>query len=236
MEGFVHVAAWSAWSPGLESADDWRAWALGEKELRAVAENPPLSHVDALFKRRLSQLTRMTVHVGHEALAGMPPMRLAFSSVWGEIGQQHKITDRLISENEVAPANFSLSVFNTPVAALSITEKNVEGYIASYPGKDAFRLAFLESAAAVLSGAETRRLLIVADELLPEEYAELEGANPPPYALALVVSSEPSPTSTRVPADLAALPWWGKAPVPGETAAPDALRFLSREILGIVRS
>jgi len=196
--------------------------------LSATADNPPLEHVDALFKRRLSQLTRMTIAVGHEALAGQSPMKLAFASTYGEISQQYKITGKLIDENEVSPANFSLSVFNTPIAALSIVEKNTEGYVALYPGKDCFRMGFIESAAALFSGGEKKRLLIVADELLPEPYAMLEGASMPPYALALVLSSEGH--GIPVPADPARLAGWENASEEN-AAVPAALRFLKRAIL-----
>ena len=232
VDSFVYVTAWSAWSPGLESLEDWRAWACGEKSLRAVAESPALAYVEPLFKRRLSQLTRMTIHVGHEALSGLSPMKLSFASTYGEIGQQCKITDRLISEGDVSPANFSLSVFNTPVAALSITEKNVEGYVAAYPGKDSFRLGFIESSSAILSGADRMRLFVVADELLPEAYAALEGSSLPPYALALVLSADGP--GIKVPLDPARLPWWGEG-LPsgssGDLPVPDALRFLARVVL-----
>ncbi len=233
MEGSVFVSAWSAWAPGIQSPDEWRAWAREGSALQAVSESPPLAHVDPLFKRRLSQLTRMAIQVGHEALAGQPPMKIAFASTYGEIGQQLKITDRLIAEGEVSPANFSLSVFNTPVAALSIAEKNTEGYVAVYPGKDAFRLGFIESASAILSGAERFRLFIAADELLPEPYAALEGGSPPPYALALVLSA--GPYGIEVPADPARLSWWGETVSrkdgSGVSPIPAALRFLSRAIL-----
>lgn len=168
MLGSVFAVGWSAWSPGLQTPADWNEWALGGRDLVSSGDVPPLEHVDSMFKRRFSQLTRMTIQVGHEALEGRSPMRIAFASVYGEIGQQFKITSRLIEENEVSPANFSLSVFNTPVAALTISEKNTEGYVACYPGTGAFRLGFLESAAAVLSGSERERLFIVADEKLPE--------------------------------------------------------------------
>ena len=232
VDSFVYVSAWSAWSPGIESPEDWLAWVRGEKSLRAVAESPALAHVDPLFKRRLSQLTRMTIQVGHEALSAFPPMKLSFASMYGEIGQQCKITDRLNSEGDVSPANFSLSVFNTPVAALSITEKNVEGYVAAYPGKDAFRLGFIESASAILSGAVRKRLFVVADELLPEAYAVLEGNVLPPYALALVLSADGP--GVKVPSDPALLPWWDNGLPSGITGAlpvPDALRFLARAVL-----
>lgn len=188
----VFVSSWNAWAPGIESREDWVAWARGEKAIEVSSKAPPVSHVDAMFKRRLSQLTRMTLHVGHEALKGRPPMRVVFASVAGEINQQYKITERLIEDGEVSPANFSLSVFNTPVAALSITEKNTKGYTACYPGDDAFVAGFLEASSSILSGTEEEVLLVVADEAVPDAYASLCDGWAIPYAIAFVLSREPA--------------------------------------------
>lgn len=229
MGGTVYITAWSAWSPGIGTGAEWREWADGQRSLVRSREFPPLAHVDPLFKRRFSQLTRMTIQTGHEALAGLGPMKASFSSVYGEIGQQFKITARLVAENEVSPANFSLSVFNTPVAALSISEQNTAGYVACYPGPDSFRQGFLEAAAAVLSGAEPGRLFIAADELLPDEYAPLQDGVDQPYALALVLSAEPGQLGAprAVAVDLDAFGEW-KA---DGCKIPEALVFLREWIL-----
>ncbi len=187
----VFVSSWNAWAPGIESREDWLAWARGEKSIEVSSKAPSISHVDAMFKRRLSQLTRMTLHVGHEALEGKPSMRMVFASMAGEINQQYKITERLIEDGEVSPSNFSLSVFNTPVAALSITEKSTKGYTACYPGDDVFATGFLEAASSILSGTEQDVLFIVADEAVPDAYASLCDGRAIPYAIAFVLSCEP---------------------------------------------
>lgn len=188
----LFINAWSIWAPGFN----------GKETIAAAAEKPPLDHVDSMFKRRLSQLTRMTIHVGHEVLIGQPPMKITFASMYGEINQQYKITERLLDSGDVSPANFSLSVFNTPVAALSITEKNTEGYTAVYPGPDAFVFGLMESFSAILSGLEKNRLFIIADELIPEVYDGLYTGVTIPYALALVLSLEKKASSISVPADV----------------------------------
>lgn len=225
MRGSVYVSGWSAWSPGFQTPADWAEWARGGRDLVSSGDAPALAYVDAMFKRRFSQLTRMTMQVGHDALEGRPPMKIAFASVYGEIGQQYKITSKLIEENEVSPANFSLSVFNTPVAALTISEKNTEGYVAAYPGPQAFRLGFLESAAAVLSGSDRERLFIVADERLPESYSGLRTGPDIPYALALVLSAEGGGNAVRI--DLGDFERWA----PADASVPEGLEFLRDRIL-----
>lgn len=222
----VFVVGWSAWAPGLDSPMAWVDWCRAGGSLSQTADAPALAYVDSLFKRRLSQLTRMTIEVGHRALAGRGKMGISFASVYGEVGQQYKISNRLIAEAEVSPANFSLSVFNTPVAALSIAEGIVEGYTACYPGPDCLAPAIIEASSAVASGAERDRLLIVADELLPADYVALQAGPNIPFALALVLSSVPGSGSIRLnPADP-----WALAPIARprdeDPTVPEPLRFL----------
>ena len=225
MSKTVYIAGWSAWAPGMHTRKEWLSWASTSFPLTQSAELPSLEFVDPLFKRRFSQLTRMTIQVGHEALSGRPPMKISFASVYGEITQQHRITTKLIEENEVSPAHFSLSVFNTPVAALSIVEKNTEGYVACYPGMDSFKVGFLESAAAILSGAETSRLFIIADEFLPPDYVPLQDGPNQPYALALVLSGKAESGSVAV--NIEDFSRWK----PATGRVPDALQFLRETII-----
>lgn len=222
----VFVVGWSAWAPGLDTPAAWDDWCRDRGALSQSADAPALAYVDPLFKRRLSQLTRMTIEVGHRALAGRGKMGISFASVYGEVGQQYKISNRLIAEGEVSPANFSLSVFNTPVAALSIAEGIVEGYTACYPGPDCLSPALVEASAAVASGAERERLLIVADELLPADYVSLQVGPNIPFALALVLSSVSIPGAICLnPADP-----WTLAPTSRvgdeDPSVPEPLRFL----------
>lgn len=141
----IVVQQWAAWAPGLPSTQDWQDWAQGHKQPLQTGDWPALTHLDAMFKRRLSQLTRMVLHVGHELSQGQADIRVVFASQFGEVNQQYKISRSLIDSGEVAPAAFSLSVFNTPVALLSIAEKN-HGYASAlYGGADSLPTALLEA-------------------------------------------------------------------------------------------
>ena len=86
-------------------------------------EMPKLEYVDSLFRRRLSQLTRMTIEVVHDLVSSEPEnakLKLVFGSFRGEIARQLKINKGLVEDAGVLPAPFSLSVFNTPPAATTI--------------------------------------------------------------------------------------------------------------------
>lgn len=218
----IYIAAWSLWISGLESGENRFPGAAFGQPADNPGATPPLAHVDTMFKRRLSQLTRMTIHTGHHALAGQPPMKITFSSVYGEIRQQYKITERLLDDGEVSPAHFSLSVFNTPVAALSITEKNAEGYTACYPGPDAFAAGFADAAAGILAGIEDHRLYICADEQMPDSYLPISGQTPVPHALAVVLSRTGG--ETMLPFSLDRLEAY-RAAASNPGMLPPALRF-----------
>lgn len=154
-------------------------------------EMPKLPYVDALFRRRLSQISRMTIEVVHGVLHGNEDAKLVFASFRGEIARQLKINKGLVEDADVLPASFSVSVFNTPPAASTIALKMKAGYTAVYPAEDDFRSGFLAAAAPILSGGEGKIIFAYADEKIPEELEDCKGfSSDIPMAFACVLSSE----------------------------------------------
>lgn len=154
-------------------------------------EMPKLSYVDALFRRRLSQITRMTIEAVHGVIGGNENLKLVFASFRGEIARQLKINKGLVEDADVLPASFSISVFNTPAAATTIALKMKAGYTAVYPSEDNFRSAFLAAAAPLLSGEESKIIFVYADEKIPEELENCKGfSSDAPMSFACVLSSE----------------------------------------------
>jgi hypothetical protein len=184
---FIGVSRFVSWAPGLEGAEDWREWARGRKEIEKSGAVPPLEFTDPLFRRRLSQISRMTIQVLHDLMPFAEPVKIVFVSFRGEITQQFKINRMLAEEGGPGPAAFSQSVFNTPPALAAAALDLRSGYSALYPGKDLFRTGFLAAAAPVLSGAARESALVYADELCPSEYGRLcpEGHRPLAFAALL---------------------------------------------------
>lgn len=157
------------------------------------AELPKLEFCDPLFKRRLSQVTRMTVQVVHDLIEKKPEaknFKLVFASFRGELSRQLKINKGLVEDAEVMPANFSISVFNTPPAAATIVCGIKAGYTAVYPGQDNFNDALIAAAAPVLSGCEEKVMFVYSDEYIIDEYKSVYrgGEIPSPMAFACVLS------------------------------------------------
>ena len=161
-------------------------------------EQPKLEYVDPLFRRRLSQLTRMTIEVlhdlsesgGEELKKTFFSSKLTFASFRGEIARQLKINKGLVEDAAVLPAPFSLSVFNTPPAAATIALGMKAGYTAIYPSEDNFLSAFIAASGTILSGSEKSVIFAYADEKIPEEYKNCKNyIEESPLAFACLLSS-----------------------------------------------
>ena len=182
------------WAPGMETSQDWHDWAAGNRKIASEKAAPALTFTEANFRRRLSQLSKMTVQVVHDVFeesgADRNSVKLAFVSMRGEIDRQLKINKSLIEENEILPAGFSLSVFNAPVALATIAEKLKGGYDAIYPSRGNFRQGFISAVSSVLCGAEKELVFVYGDELVPECYNGFAPEENIPLSYAFIVTAE----------------------------------------------
>jgi hypothetical protein len=195
----LYVRRFASWAPGLEGGEQWREWAEGKKRIEASGTAPALEFANSLFRRRLSQISRMTLQVLHEIMPIGEETKLVFVSFRGEIQQQFKINRMLFNEGDVSPAAFSQSVFNTPPAAAAIALNLRAGYTAVYPGGDRFATGFLAAAAPLLSGRAGEIVLVYADELCPPEYRCPRESSPLAFAALL----GPDPPGIPVSPDMA---------------------------------
>ncbi len=181
---------WSSWAPGCETPEDWQAWADSKKELSLARDSPALLFVDPMIRRRMSQLSKMIVQVGYEVAQPADFQRLIFASSYGEVQQQYRISKKLIEESEVSPAAFSVSVFNTPVAHLSIVIDCKHPASAIFGGQDIFFAALLEAASVLHDNSCKKVIVLLGDECLPDEYNELTENPVKPYACAFKFSRD----------------------------------------------
>jgi len=184
----------SVWAPGLEDDDEaLKKWASGEIEIPSEKVSPKLEYTDPLFRRRLSQISKMTVHVVHKLLektAFDKETKIVFVSLRGEIEREFSINQGLIEDNDILPAGFSLSVFNTPVALATLAFKLQGGYSVIYPSKNNFMQGLKTALAPLMAGTEEQLVLVYADELVPEVYGDKVPSDNTPLAFAALVSSK----------------------------------------------
>lgn len=222
MSNPVYIRKFGAWAPGVETPEEWAEWKSGKREILREALTPKLPFVDMLLRRRLSMVTKMAVYVNHIVSEGLPLVKITFSSEYGEIRQQFKISQKLIELNTVTPANFSLSVFNAPVSCSTIVEGNMSGYSASYSGANSFEFGLRDCVNGMLCEGDSERVFVFSDELIPGAYSTISDYPNVPFALALRLSSEKRDGDVEL--DLSDFP---KA----KHAADQALEFFKERVL-----
>ena len=189
-----NIVRFSAWAPGVGSADEWDEWARGKRSICPGARGPEISFTEPMFRRRLSRISKMTVQVVHDLLPLGENTKIIFLSFRGEHNRQFQVNKTLIEEKSVSPAAFSLSVYNTPVALATIAFGLKGGYTALYPGNDSFASGLKAAEAALFSGSAAELLFVYADEEEPAEF-ECFLECPPPAAFGLLLSRTPKPSS-----------------------------------------
>jgi hypothetical protein len=188
----LRVSRFSAWAPGFSAGEDWADWARGEKFIEQTKDGPALEYTDPLFRRRLSQISRMTIQVLRDILPIGEKTKIVFVSFRGELSQQFKINKMLIEDADLSPAAFSLSVFNTPPGLAAIALNLRAGYTAVYPAKNDFAPGFLAAAAPVLCGDAEESVLVYADEFILPAYQSIcaKDAGEVPLAFAAVLGAK----------------------------------------------
>ncbi|MCL1928072.1 MAG: beta-ketoacyl synthase chain length factor [Treponema sp.] len=192
IDGEIFVTRLSAWAPGIISPDEWDKWVRGECQISSDVKGPQITFTNPMFRRRLSQISKMTIQVIHDLLPLRENTKIFFISFRGEITRQFEMNKMLIEKNELMPAPFSLSVFNTPVAMASIALGLKGGYSALYPaGNNPFATGLAATEAALLCGSAEEIVFVYADEETPLEYRRFLHECPPPAAFGLLLSREP---------------------------------------------
>ena len=163
---------------------------------------PKLEWTEPIFRRRLSQLTKMTVQVVHDLFSDGTVdknTKLVFVSFRGELEREFKVNKTLIEEESILPAAFSLSVFNAAIAQATIALGLKGGYTCVFPSGADFASGVLSAAAPVLAqGGDAKIVLVYADENVPDYYKEfLQGPNDP-LAFAALLSSQKTDNSVEL--------------------------------------
>ena len=191
----LYITRLCAWAPGVENPDEWEQWAQGKREIASGNQSPALAFTDSLFRRRLSQISKMTVQVVHDLLPVGEDTKMFFVSFRGEISRQYQINKMLIEEKSLSPAAFSLSVFNAPAALASIALGLKGGYSAVYPGNNSFAAALDAASASFVCEKQNELIFVYADEQAPPEYGRYADECSPAIAFAFLLTREPKSLS-----------------------------------------
>jgi hypothetical protein len=163
------VAAWSAFAPGLESEQDWLAWAA-RPSLPEGDDVPALAEMPAMQRRRLERLGRMALQVAWRCQPETgEPLPMIFASRHGDIARTHEMLGGLARGEPLSPTHFGLSTHNAIAAQYSIARALTGNYLAVSAGPEAAEAAVTEALALLADGA-AEVLVVVYDGPTPADY------------------------------------------------------------------
>ncbi|GGA74628.1 3-oxoacyl-ACP synthase [Arenimonas soli] len=177
------VSDWSAFAPGLESREQWLAWARAP-HLPEGEQAPALAEMPAMQRRRLERLGRMALQVAWRLQPEPEPsVPVVFSSRHGDITRTFQMLRGLAGGEPLSPTHFGLSTHNAVVAQYSIARGLTGNYLATAGGVESPESAVTE-ALGLLADGEASVLVVHCDDLTPPDYVCYRDEPEAPYAWA----------------------------------------------------
>ena len=225
------VASLAAWAPGVETPDDWVAWARGNISLKTEGE-PALRAMPPMLRRRAGFLSKMALEVAYQCLGTRANVPMVFCSRHGESVRSVVLLMNLAKGIPLSPTSFGLSVHNAAAGLFSIARLDRAASTALAGGRSSVEHAVIE-ACGLLAEGEQEVLLVVYDCPLPAVYAEFQDCHEQPFAWAWLL---------RPPAEEFCALNWRASPELGSremVALPgglDILRFYLRRDAALERT
>lgn len=185
------IANWAAWAPGLETQEAWLAW--DGSETGVVGDGKPdVKFLPAMFRRRLSGLTRMALRAAYDCVGdeGAPSCRSVFASRYGEQTVTLDLLTNIMEEEPISPTKFSVSVHNTASGLFSIAYGNKQPSTALSALENTFQAGLMEAITQFHAHPETPLLYVMVDEPLPGIYEEFQQGAAARYACALLLRQD----------------------------------------------
>jgi hypothetical protein len=164
------LLGWSAWAPGVSSAEEWQEWAAGTRMIADAPDSPPVDFIPAMQRRRLSRLSRLSLAAAYSCAGEKHTLPTVFASRHGEIHRTVGLLTDLAKDEPLSPMAFSLSVHNTASGLYSIATGNTAPSTAIAAGMDTLPMAMIEAIGQLQRHDEV--MLVYAEEPLPNEYSQ----------------------------------------------------------------
>jgi hypothetical protein len=222
----VDLLGWSAWAPGIQTEQEWRAWAAAPRPIGGSGA-PELRFLPVLQRRRCDALSRIMLEVAHggcpEGLAG--EVACVFATRHGPFSTTVAMLQDLATGSPLSPARFSHSVHNAPAGLFSIWARNPWPSSSLAGGAETFAHGFLEAVAMLQRQRERSVLFVTADEAPPSPFDSISEPDAGAYGLALLLAAGNGEASLEFA--LRSAPGGSPPPV-----WPEALEFLRWWISG----
>ncbi|HEY1181963.1 MAG TPA: beta-ketoacyl synthase chain length factor [Rhodocyclaceae bacterium] len=161
----------------------WAEWRWSEDY-----ELPKLDFVDPMLRRRLSELSKISLWTAHQCVQGLNAVRMIYASQHGEIVRTTEMLGELADNHPLSPTAFSMSVLNASIGLYSIIRGNTEPATAIAAGAETLGYALLEAYGQLSRNPTQPVLVIYADETVPTVWQSQNMH--PPHALALLFQND----------------------------------------------
>jgi len=181
------IARQAAWAPGLATAARWREWAREPWPLTPT-EEPKVTAMPAMLRRRAGFLGRMALEVAYECLDGQLGVPTVFCSRHGEVGRAVDLLAELARGEPLSPTAFGLAVHNASAGLFSIARADRANHVALAGGAATIEHAVIEACGQLADGAPTV-LLVACDTVLPDGLRQFEDCEEQPFAFAWAMTA-----------------------------------------------
>jgi hypothetical protein len=186
----VVLRRWSAWSPGREDADAWRAWARAPEPL-ARDGRPDARFLPAMLRRRCSALTRIVLTTAFDCCREeeRAEVRTVFASRHGNINESIELVECVARKQPLSPARFSHTVHNAQAGLFSIAAENRQPSSSIAAIEDTFACGYIEALSHLEREPDRAVLLVVADVPLAPTFAKLIEEPTASYGVSLLLTA-----------------------------------------------
>jgi len=184
----ARVLRWSAWAPGLETPEAWRAWVRAPAPLAPVG-HPEARFLPAMLRRRCSPLTRiaLTAAWGCVEEGQLGQVRTVFASRHGSVNESIEMIEQVVRRERLSPTQFSHTVHNAQAALYCMAAQNRQASCSLAARDDTFACGYLEALTHLEREPECLVLYVMADVQLAPRFAALVDEPESSYAVALLL-------------------------------------------------
>ncbi len=178
---------------------DWAFWmqkqpdsANGEQTIYPVP-----SEITAIQRRRLSELTKITLHLSfsHTLSANTP---VVFSSRHGDLHKTSLLLQQVALNEDLSPTQFALSVHNSMVGQYSILKQHQAQHSSIAAGDASLHYGILEAWSLLQCNDCEQVLVVYADQKLPEIYQNFDTHPAFDHGMSLLLNKKPVGTRIRL--------------------------------------
>jgi len=187
----ARVLRWSAWAPGIETPEAWRAWCAAPVPF-ATTGHPEARFLPAMLRRRCSPLTRIALTAAWGCVEGgeLGRVRSVFASRHGSVNESIEMIEQVVRRERLSPAQFSHTVHNAQAGLFCIAAQNRAASSSIAARADTFACGWLEVLAHLERDPACRVLFVVADVELAPRFAALVEEPEASYGLALLLARD----------------------------------------------